>query len=97
MFDKPSSDSWNSIASTAPSHGLYLYDLRYDEADLELPIEYKKSEQPIHSENLVENSLDLKKEIIKQRIINRKAALDARITKSKEKIENHELLKSIKK
>lgn len=97
MFDKPSSESWNPVASTAPSHGLYLYDLKYDEADLELPIEYNKSEESIHDESLVENSLDLKKEIIKQRIINRKAALDKRIAKSMEIIKNHELLKSIKK
>lgn len=97
MFDNPSSDSWNPVASTAPSHGLYLYDLGYDEADLELPVEYKNSDQPNHSENLAEYSLDLKKEIIKQRIINRKVALEARIAKSVEKIKNHELLKSIKK
>lgn len=95
MFDNPSSDSWNPIASTAPSHGLYLYDMGYDEADLELPVEYQKSEEPTEIQE--EISLDLKKEIIKQRVINRKTALAARIAKSTEKIKNHELLKSINK
>lgn len=95
MFDKPSSDSWNSKASTAPSHGLYLYDIGYDEADLALPTE-PIQEQPtqIYDEKI---TLDLKKEIIKERMLKRKVALEARTAKSFEKIRNHELLRSIKK
>lgn len=99
MFDNPSSESWNPRVSTAPSHGLYLYDIAYDEADLVLPKEptLKHSD---HEENSVDEghiSLDLKKEIIKQRILNRKAALEARTIKSTEKIKNYELLRSVKK
>jgi len=93
MFDNPSSDSWNPRVSTAPSHGLYLYDMGYDEADLALPIEDKL----VHSENPIEVTLDIKKEIIKQRIENRRLALNARTAKSIEKIKNYELLRSIKK
>lgn len=96
MFDNPSSDSWNPRVSTAPNHGLYLYDMGYDEADLVLPIDYNLKE-PIHCENQTEISLDLKKEIIKHRIENRRAALDARTIKSMEIIKNHELLRSVKK
>lgn len=96
MFDNPSSDSWNPRVSTAPSHGLYLYDMGYDEADLALPIE-EKLEKAVCNENQIEVTLDLKKEIIKQRIENRRIALNARITKSIEKIKNHELLRSVKK
>lgn len=93
MFEKPSSDSWNSRVSTAPSHGLYLYDIGYDEADLALPI---KPEQ-VNTEDQVEIPLSIRKEIIKQRIENRRIALDARVKKSIEKIKSHELLKSNKK
>lgn len=96
MFDNPSSDSWNPRVSTAPNHGLYLYDIGYDEADLVLPIGHKL-EEPIHFENQTEISLDLKKEIIKQRIENRRVALDARTVKSTEIIKNHEFLRSVKK
>jgi len=96
MFDNPSSDSWNPRVSTAPSHGLYLYDMGYDEADLALPIE-DKLETSVHSENPIEVTLDIKKEIIKQRIENRRLALNARTAKSIEKIKNHEFLRSIKK
>lgn len=96
MFDNPSSNSWNPKVSTAPSHGLYLYDMGYDEADLALPIE-QKLEEPICCENQVEISLDLKKEIIKQRIENRRAQLHARTIKAVEKIKNNELLRSVKK
>lgn len=96
MFDNPSFNSWNPKISTAPSHGLYLYDIGYDEKDLILPIEHKL-EKPVHSENPVEISLDLKKEIVKQRIENRRIALEARTTKSIEKIKKHEFLRSVKK
>lgn len=96
MFDNPSSNSWNPRISTAPSHGLYLYDIGYDEADLALPIEHKL-EKPIQSENEVEHSIDVKKEIIRHRIENRRALLLARTNVSLEKIKNHELLRSVKK
>lgn len=96
MFDNPSSDSWNPKVSTAPSHGLYLYDMGYDEADLTLPIE-EKLENLVYSENQISDSLDLKKEIIKQRIENRRVALNARTTKSIDKIKNYELLRPVKK
>lgn len=96
MFDNPSIDSWNPRVSTAPSHGLYLYDMGYDEADLALPKEYKL-EEPNQSENKVEDSIDIKKEIIKHRIESRRAALLARTNNSLEKIKNHELLRSVKK
>jgi len=95
MFDNPSSDSWTSRVSTVPAHGLYLYDMGYDEADLALPIE-DNLDQQVKSEPPVEISLNIKKEIIKQRTLNRKIALEARIAKSKEKVLNHELLKSVK-
>ncbi|XP_060852469.1 tRNA pseudouridine synthase-like 1 isoform X1 [Rhopalosiphum padi] len=97
MFDNPSINSWNTKVSTAPSHGLYLYDIGYDEKDLTLPIEHNKLEEPVQNESPEEMSLDLKKEIVKQRIENRRIALEARTTKSIEKIKNHEFLKSIKK
>lgn len=97
MFDNPASESWNPKVSTAPSHGLYLYDLGYDEADLAVPIEHNKLELPVLSEHQDEIPLDLKKEIIKQRIENRRNSLNARISKSREKIKNHELLRSTKK
>jgi len=96
MFDNPSMNSWNPKVSTAPSYGLYLYDIGYDEKDLILSIEHKL-EEPIHTESPVEISLDLKKEIVKQRIENRRVALEARIAKSTEKIKNHEFLRSVKK
>lgn len=100
MFDNPSPDSWNPKVKTAPSYGLYLYDMCYDEADLILPITEHKLKEPTfskdHTVNFNECSLDLKKEIIKQRMKNRKIALDARTTKSIEKIKKYELLKSIK-
>jgi len=95
MFDNPSSDSWTPRVSTVPAHGLYLYDMGYDEADLALPIE-DNLDQQVKSEHPVEISLNIKKEIIKQRTLNRKIALEARIAKSKEKVLNHELLKSVK-
>jgi len=97
MFDNPSIDSWNPKVSTAPSYGLYLYDIGYDEKDLILPIEPNKIEEPVHSESPVDISLDLKKEIVKQRIENRRVALEARIAKSIEKIKDHEFLRSVKK
>lgn len=97
MFDNPSSESWNPKISTAPSHGLYLYDMGYDEADLAVPIEDNKLELLVHNENPDEISLDLKKEIIKQRIEKRRISLNARISKSIEKIKNHELFRSAKK
>lgn len=97
MFDNPSPESWNPKISTAPSHGLYLYDMGYDEADLVVPIESIKSEQPAYGANQSEDSLDLRKEIIKERIKQRKAALNSRITSSLEKIEQHEFLRSDKK
>jgi hypothetical protein len=97
MFDNPASESWNPKVSTAPGHGLYLYDLGYDEADLAVPIEDKKLKLPVHSENQDNISLDLKKEIIKQRIENRRISLNTRISKSREKIKNHELLRSAEK
>jgi hypothetical protein len=97
MFDNPSINSWNTKVSTAPSHGLYLYDIGYDEKDLTLPIEHNKLEEPVQNESPEEMSLDLKKEIVKQRIENRRIALEARTTKSIEKIKNHEFLRSIKK
>jgi len=97
MFDNPSINSWNTKVSTAPSHGLYLYDIGYDEKDLTLPIEYNQLEQPVHEESPVELTLDLKKEIVKQRIENRRISLAARTAKSIEKIKNHELLRSVKK
>lgn len=95
MFDNPSRDSWNSKASTAPSHGLYLYDIGYDEADLALPIEPIQEQLiPIEEKEI---TLDLKKEIIRERMLKRKVALEARAAKSFEKIRNHELLRSIEK
>jgi len=97
MFDNPSINSWNPKISTAPSHGLYLYDIGYDEKDLILPIEHNKLEEPAHNESPVEISLDLKKEIVKQRIENRRVSLEARTAKSIEKIRNHEFLRSVKK
>ncbi|XP_026817592.1 tRNA pseudouridine synthase-like 1 isoform X1 [Rhopalosiphum maidis] len=97
MFDNPSINSWNTKVSTAPSHGLYLYDIGYDEKDLILPIEHNKLEEPVQNESPEEMSLDLKKEIVKQRIENRRIALEARTAKSVEKIKNHEFLRSIKK
>lgn len=97
MFDNPASESWNPKVSTVPSHGLYLYDMGYDEADLAVPKEDKKLELPVHGENKDDISLDLKKEIIKQRIENRRILLNARISKSKEIIKNHELIRSAKK
>lgn len=99
MFDNPASESWNPRVSTVPGYGLYLYDIAYDEADLVLPKE-STLEQSDHKKNSVDEgkiSLDLKKEIIKQRILNRKAALEARTIKSTEKIKNYELLRSVKK
>lgn len=95
MFDNPSSDSWNPRASTAPSHGLYLYDLGYDEEDLALPVNPEKLEQQVV--NTVEDSLDIKKEIIKQRIANRRASVELRTSKSLEKIKKYELLGTVKK
>lgn len=97
MFDNPSINSWNTKISTAPSHGLYLYDIGYDEKDLILPIEDNKLEEPVQSESPVEISLDLKKEIVKQRIENRRVSLEARTAKSIEKIKNHEFLRSVEK
>lgn len=99
MFDNPSSESWNTKVSTAPSHGLYLYDIAYDEADLALPKEttIEQSDYEQSSVDEGEVSLDLKKEIIKQRMLSRKAALVARTAKSIEKIKNHELFRSDKK
>lgn len=94
MFDKPSSDSWNPRVSTVPSHGLYLYDIGYDEADLALPI---KPEQLVNTEDQNKTPLDIQKEIVKQRIENRRISLDARIKKSLEKIKSHELSRSNKK
>lgn len=95
MFDKPSADSWNPKASTAPSHGLYLYDIGYDEADLALPIEpIQEQPTPIDEKEI---TLDLKKEIIKQRMLKRKVALEVRAAKSFEKIRNYELLRPIEK
>lgn len=97
MFDNPSIHSWNTKISTAPSHGLYFYDIGYDEEDLILPIEHNKLDEPVHTESPVEITLDLKKEILKQRIENRRVSLAARTAKSIEKIQNHEFLRSIKK
>lgn len=97
MFDNPSPNSWNPRVSTAPSHGLYLYDMGYDEADLALPITEQTLEESIVSKSYEECSLDLKKEIVKQRMKNRKIALDARISNAKEKINNYDLLKSVAK
>lgn len=97
MFNNPSINSWNTKVSTAPSHGLYLYDIGYDEKDLTLPVEYNQLEQPVHDESPVEMTLDLKKEIVKQRIENRRISLAARTANSIEKIKNHELLRSVKK
>lgn len=94
MFDNPSSDSWNPRVSTAPSHGLYLYDLGYDEEDLVVPAEPEKLEPPVIT---AEDSLDLKKEIIKQRMKNRRTSLEARTAKSVGKIQNYELLGTVKK
>lgn len=95
MFDNPSRDSWNPKVSTAPSHGLYLYDIGYDEADLALPIEPVLEQQTPIDE--AEITLDLKKEIIKARMLRRKVALEARAAKSFEKVRNHELLRSVEK
>lgn len=95
MFDNPSPDSWNPKVSTAPSYGLYLYDIGYDKADLALPIIEQKLEESIVGKSYDECSLDLKKEIIKQRMINRKISLDTRIAKAKEKIKSYEFLKSV--
>jgi len=96
MFDNPSIDSWNPKISTAPSHGLYLYDIGYDEEDLILPIKLNKLEESVQSESPMEISLDLKKEIVKQRIKNRRISLEARTAKSIEKIKNHEFLRTVK-
>lgn len=98
MFDNPSSSSWNPKVTTVPSHGLYLYDIGYDEADLVAPVKEApiKLEQPILNENQFKNPSDLKKEIIKQRIENRRASLNARISKSLNTIKEHELLRANK-
>lgn len=90
MFDKPSSDSWNPRVSTVPSHGLYLYDIGYDEADLIPPVVPTLN----HPEDPVEPTLELKKEIIKQRIVNRRDRLAERTAKAIDKIKNHELFRS---
>ncbi|VVC35647.1 Hypothetical protein CINCED_3A024746 [Cinara cedri] len=95
MFDNPSGNSWNPKASTAPSHGLYLYDMGYDEEDLAVPID--KLEEPIQIEKQVKDSIELKKEIIRNRIEKRRASLLDRTSKSLEKIKNHELLRSVEK
>ncbi|XP_050423245.1 tRNA pseudouridine synthase-like 1 [Adelges cooleyi] len=94
MFDNPSSKSWNPKASTVPSYGLYLYDIGYDKVDLKVPepvIELKE-QNAVDSE--VENCLEIKKLIVKQRIENRRVALNARISKSLEIIKRNELLRS---
>lgn len=95
MFENPSSKSWNPRVSTAPSHGLYLFDIGYDELDLKIPDHLLKVEQN-SNDILKEDSLDLKKEIIKERIKKRRENYNKRISVSLEIIKQNELFRTNK-
>ncbi|XP_050537572.1 tRNA pseudouridine synthase A isoform X2 [Daktulosphaira vitifoliae] len=95
MFDNPSSKSWNPRVSTAPSHGLYLYDIGYDELDLKIPDHFLKVESD-SCEILKEDTLDLRKEIIKERIKKRREDYNKRVSVSLEIIKQNELFRTNK-